>query len=121
MADLQAMVTQQRDALAKEKVDRKVEMAKRIAETERLEEQLENQKDENDKLLKDLQTEQDRLAKEMCDHAANVKSISEVRNFQNYTQILYKDESLAHSEVNPSPSSRPSRPRSRESFGHHGT
>jgi hypothetical protein len=44
MADLQAMVAWQQEALAKEEADRKVEMALRIAETHRLEEQLENQK-----------------------------------------------------------------------------
>ena len=104
LADLQAMVTQQQDALeketdnrkalasalAKEKVDRKAEMMKekvdqkaemalRIAEINRLEEQLSNQKDENDQLSKDLQLNQDKLRKEMSEHAADLKSISEVQ------------------------------------------
>ena len=93
LADLQAMVTQQQDALeketnnrkalasalAKEKVDRKAEMTLRIAEINRLEEQLSNQKDENDQLSKDLQLNQDKLRKEMSEHAADLKSISEVQ------------------------------------------
>jgi hypothetical protein len=108
-------------ALAKEKADRKVEMALRIAESNRLEDLLENQKVENNQLLEDLQSKQDRLTKEMSEHAIDMKSISEVRNLCNYIEILSHDEPLAHSEVDPSPSSRPSRPRSRESPGHHGT
>ena len=110
MAELQAMVTQQQmemalriadtkrleEQLAKEKADRKIELAKekadrkmelakekvdRIAETNKLEEQLEKQKDETDQLVKDLQSKQDRLTKEMREHAADMKSISEVQKF----------------------------------------
>jgi chromosome segregation ATPase len=96
MADLQAMVTQQRDALAKETDSRKSltsalanETALRIAETNKLEEQLENQKDEHHQLMKDLRSKQDMLTKEMSEHAASMKSISEVRNPCNYIQILH--------------------------------
>jgi hypothetical protein len=105
MADLQAMVAQHEAALAKEKADRvaasareradrkaemtrekadrKVEMALRIAEINKLEQQLEKQKDENDQLLEDLQSKQNKLTKQMSEHAADMKYISEVRNLCN--------------------------------------
>jgi len=113
MADLQAMVTQQRDALAKETDSRKSlasalaketdnikslasalaeetdsrklltsalakETALRIAETKMLEEQLENHKDEHDQLMKDIQSKQGMLTKEMSENSASLKSISEL-------------------------------------------
>jgi predicted TIM-barrel fold metal-dependent hydrolase len=111
--------------MAKEKADRKAETALRIAEINRLEQQLENQRDENNQLLEDLQSKQRKILKQMKEHAADMKYISEVRNLRNYyTQLLlYQEsdsESLAHSEVDPSPSPRPSRLRSPESPDHHG-
>ena len=75
-------LAQQRDALAKE-------TALRIAETNKLEERLENQKDEHDQLMKDFQSKQGMLTKEMSGHAASMKSISEVRNLCIYILILY--------------------------------
>ena len=84
VADLQdALAKEKADRkaeMAKEKADRKAEMALRIGETNRLEKQLENLTDENDQLWKELQLKQDRLTKEMSEHAADVKYISEVRN-----------------------------------------
>ena len=112
VADLQdALAKEKADRkaeMAKEKADRKAEMALRIGETNRLEKQLENLTDENDQLFNELQSKQNRLTKEMNEHVADVRYISEVRNLCSYIQILYQDLSLAHSEVDPSPSSCPS-------------
>ena len=110
MVKLEAIVTQQQDALAKETSDRKAlasaleketdnrkalasELAKekvdRRVETNRLQEQLDKQKDENERLSKDLQSKQNRIMKEMSQHTADIKYISEVRNLcRLYTNTL---------------------------------